>query len=224
MSGFGFPGKVAAEQEVRIAEFRALGILLTKRDERPRDISSGPIAMNCKIHPRKAPQVAARLIQKSGGAIEYLRMVKLAYLADRVSLLNRGIPILGGKYFSMRKGPSISELMDFVKARNAPGWKELISPRIGHDLQLKSSPIFDSLSESELEILDAVVAQHASKTTDELVHWCHENCPELEKVPFFGRKEISIEKILSSENIPTEQASEVVSDLQSLEKLAALLN
>lgn len=180
--------------------------------------------VNCKIDPRKATQVAARLIQKSGGTIEYLRLIKLAYLTDRTSIVKRGIPIVGGKYFSMRKGPTISELMDFVNARNAPEWKSLISPLKWHDLTLTGSPSLDSLSESELEIIDSVVAQHASKTTEELTKWCHDNCPEFETVHFFGRKEISIENILSSENVPSEQAANVVSELRSLEKLDALLN
>ena len=124
----------------------------------------------------------------------------------------------------MRKGPAISELMDFVKAQNAPGWKELISPRIGHNLQLKNHFSVDLLSERELEILDAVVSEHASRTTDELIHWCHDNCPEVEKVLPFSRRPISIEKILSSEHIPADQAAGVVSELESLEKLSALLN
>jgi hypothetical protein len=180
--------------------------------------------VNCKIDARKATEVAARLIQRSGGKVEYLRLIKLAYLADRTSLLKRGIPILGGKYFNMRKGPSISELMDFVNQQNAPNWRELISRRMGNDVELKNSPVFNFLSEREIEVLDAVVAQHASKTTDELVHWCHEHCPELKKVPFFRRREISIEEILSSEHVPQEQATEVVSELKSLERLGALLN
>jgi uncharacterized phage-associated protein len=180
--------------------------------------------MNCKIDPRKATQVAARLIQKSGGTVEYLRLVKLAYLADRESLVKRGIPILGGRYFSMRKGPSVSELMNFVNRQNAPGWKETISRRVGNELKLKHSPDFDLLSEREIEILDSIVAKHSSLTTDELVLWCHDNCPEVEKVAFFARREISIEKILSSEHIPDQQATEVVSELESLEKLDAILN
>ena len=180
--------------------------------------------MNSKIDPRKATQIAARLIHKSGGSIEYLRMVKLAYLADRKSLLRRGIPILGGQYFSMRKGPSISELMDFVKAQNAPGWRELISPRVGHDLKLKDHPMFDLLSERELEILDSVVEEHASQTTEELVRWCHEECPEVERVLPFARKRISIESILSKSHVNPDTATKVVSELESLEKLDALLS
>ena len=160
----------------------------------------------------------------SSGSIEYLRMIKLAYLSDRESIIKRGIPIVGGRYFSMHKGPSISELMDFVKAQNAPGWKKLISARVGHVVTLNDHPDFDLLSESEMEILDSVVAQHASQTTEELVHWCHDNCPEVEKVLPFNRRPISIEKILSSEHVPKEKAAEVVSELESLEKLDALLN
>jgi hypothetical protein len=179
--------------------------------------------VNCRINPQKATQAAARLIQASGGSTEYLRLIKLAYLADRESIIKRGVPIFGGTYFVMRKGPAISELMDFAKARNAPDWKGLISPRFGHLMKLESTPSFDLLSETEVEILDSTVVAHSNQTTDELVHWCHDNCPEVEKI-IFGRREISIEKILSSGHVPEEQAAEVVSELRSMEKLGALLN
>lgn len=180
--------------------------------------------MNCKIDARKTTQVVARLIQKSGEPLDYLRMIKLVYLAERESLLKRGIPIVGGQYFSMNKGPAISELMDFVQTRNAPGWKELISPRMGNDLKLKASPTFESLSAREVEILDSTMAAHATKTTEELVEWCHKNCSETEEVPLGGRNDISIESILSAGKIPADQIAKVVSELESMENLDALLS
>ena len=179
--------------------------------------------MNCKTHPRKATQAVARLIQKSGGKIEYLRLAKLSYLADRESLIKRGIPITGGTYFSMKKGPVISEILNFVLRRNAPGWKEMISPNRANMLTLEGEPSFDSLSPRELEILDAIVARHEQLSTDELVQWCHDNCAEIVDVPAGRREGIEIESIFVAEHIPTERITAVVGELESLEKLDALL-
>jgi uncharacterized phage-associated protein len=179
--------------------------------------------VNCKTHPRKATQAVARLIQKSGGKIEYLRLAKLSYLSDRESLVKRGIPITGGTYFSMNKGPVISEILNFVRQRNAPGWKETISPDRAHILSLEAEPAYDSLSKSELDILDAIVARHAHMTTEELVQWCHDNCAEIVHVPIGRRKGIEIESIFEAEHVPTERITAVVSELESLEKLDALL-
>ena len=116
--------------------------------------------MNFPNKSKKATQAVARLIQRSGAPIDYLRLVKLVYLADRRSIIDRGIPIVGGQYYSMRKGPAIGEVMDFVNRRNAPHWKEIISPRFGNEVRLAGVPDFGTLSGSELDILDGVVTEH----------------------------------------------------------------
>ena len=46
--------------------------------------------MNFPVNGEKAVQAAARLIEQSGHPIDYLRLCKLAYLADRRSILVRG--------------------------------------------------------------------------------------------------------------------------------------
>lgn len=171
---------------------------------------------------RKATDAVARLIEKCGGEADYLRISKLIYLADRKSILTRGIPIVGGHYFSMRKGPVIGEVMDFVKCRNAPRWKSTISPRKGNTLNLIAKPQYDSLTESELNILDSVVSEHLTRTTDELVGWCHQNCPEYEHV-FFSRKPIELESILRNEGKSAEQIQRISERAKELVELNEIL-
>jgi uncharacterized phage-associated protein len=165
--------------------------------------------------------MVARILQRSGGKTSYLRLVKLVYLADRESIVKRGIPIAGGSYFLMRKGPVIGEIMNFAKQRNAPNWRETISVRRGHEIALKTIPTFHLLSPRELQIVDEVVAQHAHQDVDELVQWCHDNCPEVENVTA-GRREISIEQILSAERLSPDRIQTTVKDLESLEGLTSL--
>ncbi len=179
--------------------------------------------MNFPVNERKASQAAARLIDKSGGPIDYLRLIKLIYLSDRESILRRGIPIVGGHYFSMRKGPTIGEVMDFVNQRNAEQWAEMISPRFGNEIRLQSCPNFDSLSKSEMEILDLAVAQHAHRTTDELVDWCHENCEEYENVPVHHRKPIEVEAILRAGGKGIKTIQKIVGNAREIEEMDALL-
>lgn len=164
------------------------------------------------------------MIEKSGGPIDYLRISKLIYLADRQSIIERGIPIVGGRYFSMRKGPTISEVMNFVNRRTAPQWKETISPRFGNEVRLLIKPLeYGSLSESEFEILDKTVAAHSGRTTDELVDWCHKNCPEYENVPPSHRKPIEVEAILRGANRSDHKIQKIVQEAKELEELDALL-
>ena len=165
----------------------------------------------------------ARLISKAGGPVDYLRIVKLIYLADRESVAKRGIPIVGGRYYSMYRGPVISEVMDFVGKRNAPGWKGVISIRCGNDICLEAAPQFDALSESELEILDRTVEAHASRTTDELVEWCHEHCEEYEQVAAGKRKAIEVEAMLRALRKPSRAIRAIIEETKARMELDQLL-
>lgn len=179
--------------------------------------------MNFPNHAQKATQAVARLIEKTGGPVEYLRLSKLVYLADRQSILERGVPIVGGQYFSMRKGPVISEVMNFVNRRNAPQWKDTISPRHGNDIKLQGKPSYSSLSQSELNILDAVVLEHSERPTNDLVGWCHDNCPEYQKVLGSGRKPIEVESILDGAKRSKDQIKKVIQCAEEIEEMDALL-
>ena len=123
----------------------------------------------------------------------------------------------------MRKGPTIGEVMDFVNRRNAPGWGEIISPRFVNEIRLQAAPRFDLLSQSELAILDLVVAQHTHRTTDELVQWCHDNCSEYEQVASNGRKPIEVESILRAAKKSPKTIRTVLNNAIEIEEMDALL-
>jgi hypothetical protein len=179
--------------------------------------------VNFPVDAAKATEAVARILEKSGADVDYLRVVKLVYLADRTSILARGIPIVGGKYFSMRKGPTVSEVMDFAKARNAPGWRETIKPLVGHKMNLATTPDYLDLSERELEIIDAVVAAHFHRSTDDLVDWCHDHCGEYESV-MMGRKPIAVETMLKVEGKSPERTEQVLRDAKEVERLDSILS
>jgi uncharacterized phage-associated protein len=179
--------------------------------------------VNFPVQGKKATQAVARLIERSGTPIDYLRVIKLVYLADRESVIQRGLPIVGGHYYSMRKGPVISEVMNFVTEQNAPDWKDVISPRYGNEIRLQRHPDFGALSQAEMEILDEVVRAHSSRTTEELVEWCHQNCTEYEKVESRDRKPITVESILRAIGKPASLIRRVVKEAEHLAEMDRLL-
>lgn len=179
--------------------------------------------MNYPNDAQKSTQAVARLIEQSGGPIDYLRISKLIYLADRESIITRGIPIVGGHYFSMRKGPVISEVMDFVNSRGTPEWKQTISPRHGHEVRLQTRPVYGALSLSEIEILDSTVEKHSKITTEELVEWCHQNCPEYQKVSGNSRKPIIVESILKAAGKNSRKIQKTIREAKDVEELDKLL-
>ena len=155
--------------------------------------------MNFPFNARKATQVAAQFIQKEGDSINIMKLVKLFYLLDRLSLFKRGIPVLGGDYFSMKNGPVSSETLDLINSGeldNQPtDWSKFISSRTLHTVALAMFPGTDRLSESEVEMINTVYAEHGRKDQFQIRDWCHENCAEWHPVTQ-GRKEISVQNIL----------------------------
>ena len=66
---------------------------------------------------KKATQVAARLVEKRGGRLEYLHVMKMLYAIDRIALAKWGQPVVGGQYASMQKGPVISEALNLMRGK-----------------------------------------------------------------------------------------------------------
>ena len=64
---------------------------------------------------RRAAQAAARLLDKHGGTMPWLKLVKLLYLADRAALVEGGYPITGDRFVSMRFGPVLGRVLDLIK-------------------------------------------------------------------------------------------------------------
>ena len=112
-----------------------------------------------------------------------MKLVKLVYLLDRLSLDRRGIPVVGGDYLSMRNGPVTSELLDLINSGRLYGDNDMrseqsISDRVNHDIQLEKMPEPENLSRTELQLVDEVWKDHGAKDHWQLVDWCHTNCRE----------------------------------------------
>lgn len=104
---------------------------------------------------KKATQAVLWLLHRHGGSMDKLKLVKLAFLADRKHFIQYGRPIIGGCYFAMNLGPVSSELKDHIdEACTSAELPFVIQGRF--NLVAKEPTDEDCLSESGLEILDAV--------------------------------------------------------------------
>jgi len=54
--------------------------------------------MNFRFHIGKATEAACLFLDRGGGRMNIMKLVKLLYLLDRLSLDRRGIPVVGGDY------------------------------------------------------------------------------------------------------------------------------
>lgn len=141
--------------------------------------------MNFRFNIHKATEASLQFIARSGGCINVMKLIKLIYLLDRLSIQRRGVPVVGGVYFSMRNGPVTGELLDLVNAGELAGesdsrWDELFSDRKDHEIAMRPSvqPEREYLSDFEITLIDEINAEHGEKDQWQLRDWCHERCGE----------------------------------------------
>ena len=72
--------------------------------------------MNFRFQTGKATEAACLFLQKGSGRMNIMKLVKLIYLLDRLSLEKRGIPVVAGTYFSLPNGPITSEFLDLINS------------------------------------------------------------------------------------------------------------
>jgi uncharacterized phage-associated protein len=111
--------------------------------------------MNFRFNIGKATDAGCLFLERAGGRMNIMKLVKLMYLLDGLSLDRSEVPVAGGDYLSMRNGPVTSELLDHINAGRLFGepdqrWEQSVSDRREHD----------------------------SKDQWQLVDWCHAQCKE----------------------------------------------
>ncbi len=175
---------------------------------------------------RRAAQAAARLLDRHGGTMPYLKLIKLLYLADRASLVEGGVPITGDRLVSMRYGPVLSRVLDLIKD-DCPAedsiWHGYVA-RKRFDARLVGSADNEWLSEHTMGILDGVFDAYGCLGEWDVVARTHA-LPEW-KDPGASAIPIEPEDILrysgfSDENIEyvAEQAAAVYSLHTTLERM-----
>ena len=63
---------------------------------------------------RRTAQVAAFLLHRAGGSLPLIKLMKLMYLAERLSLQRYGEPLTGDRLVSMGHGPVLSRTYDHI--------------------------------------------------------------------------------------------------------------
>lgn len=131
----------------------------------------------------KTAQMAAYLLRRDGGQMNYTKLMKLLYLADRESMRQTGDSMTHDRFYSMEYGPVLSQTLNMV--REAPGaqWGRLIEKR-GYNVCLTDSARtlndddLDELSKANRRILDQLWDQFGPMFWKDVVKWTHDNCEE----------------------------------------------
>ena len=144
--------------------------------------------MSNLFNERKTAQAAAYLLHRAGGQLPLIKLLKLMYLAERLSLKEYGEPLTGDSLVSMEHGPVLSRTLNQMNGAVVSvegGWDTWVSDRSNHNLVLKdpsmnSDPSRDllALSDSDLECLASVWEQFGRWDRWDLVKYTHDNCGE----------------------------------------------
>src|SRR2546427_10682021 len=95
--------------------------------------------MRLRYREDKTTQAAARLIQRAGGKMNHMKLIKLLYLAERRALIEWGRPITFDWYFSLPHGPVLSFTLNKINEPVDPTldsyWHQYISERTGSEVR-----------------------------------------------------------------------------------------
>ena len=137
---------------------------------------------------KKAAQVAAFFVHAGGSRLSLLKLMKLMYLAERLSLQQYGEPMIGDKLCSMEHGPVLSHTLNYMnglRESSPEGWDSWISDRANHELALKRKiknvkDELTMLSDADIEILQLLWDQFGHLSPFELRDYTHDSCAEWE--------------------------------------------
>jgi uncharacterized phage-associated protein len=123
---------------------------------------------------RKTLEAASYILERipEGPATEYLKVVKLLYLADRELMKQRGRTISGDRMNALRNGPILSETLDLLEGET-DRWAEYVCNPARYKVALLKPVAPAALSRADMKALDATLAEHGAKTWQELIEYTH---------------------------------------------------
>lgn len=175
-----------------------------------------------RFEPLRATQASAVLIRLAGGRLNYTKLLKLLYLADRQSLVETGSPITGDTVVNMDNGPVLSAVYDCIKERprSFSVWQEYFR-KAGYDVELTADPGDGELSDYDVDVLNQQYQKHQAADYSEMIDFVHD-LPEWEDPSPNKSAPLSYEEILRAADVPQETIREYESlndSLQSIDRI-----
>ncbi|MDE2893759.1 MAG: Panacea domain-containing protein [Chloroflexota bacterium] len=119
----------------------------------------------------RAAQAASILLDRAGGSMDYLKLVKLLYLADRASLIETEVPITDDRYASMKHGPTPCQVLELIlqeQPREDSIWHRYIKRE--HFVAHLCEPVeWEQLSESNVDLLNEIYETYGQLRPSQVV-------------------------------------------------------
>ena len=113
--------------------------------------------MPFRFNESRAVQIIAQLLQHAGGSDDYLRVVKLFYIADRRCIQKAAYPIAGGPIVALKHGPVSNCVLRMVQ--NASDSFELR----GYKLCLITDPGDGELCPFNIDLIKDICTEYEEK-------------------------------------------------------------
>ncbi|MES0492073.1 MAG: Panacea domain-containing protein [Leptospirales bacterium] len=179
-----------------------------------------------KFEIKKILQIINIFLEKSNGSINYTKLIKLLYIADKEFLKKWDYTITGDMYSSLKSGPVLSKVYDLIKGKSSDNeqvlWDSLF---ITHDYelcQLHTNKLgTDQLSKAEIKAMNDVFELYKNSSYTDLINLTHDKSkfPEV-KWEEAGESslDLPIEDLLKSLDRSTEEIEELLAEWDSQEK------
>lgn len=126
----------------------------------------------------KATEAAAVLLKTARKhRMNYMRLLKLLYLADRVNIEQSGQPFIGDEVYAMKNGPVLSAVLDAIENDGpaAATWHSAIRRIDGtYEVELTHDPGVGHLSDQQVGILLNVAETHRHRNEWALSRFTHQ--------------------------------------------------
>ncbi|MCW1916346.1 Panacea domain-containing protein [Luteolibacter sp. GHJ8] len=169
---------------------------------------------------QRLADVAGYILTNLGGSAEYIKLLKLMYIADRESFRENQTAITGDHYVSMNQGPVLSIAYNFIRGNvNGEIWNSLFQT-VGFGICLKSTPPEPGFSKADRKVLDRVMAEFGSWDKWKLVDLTH-TFPEWE-FPNGSSTAITLENLLKGAGFENDVAAAIASEelgMQAMDRL-----
>lgn len=147
------------------------GACLNRRHETEIEIPM----LTYKFNFLKTLQAAAILLKMHNGHMEFIRLLKLLYIADRELLGEIGRTLTGDEPAAMKKGPVLRMVQKLIKGTadaHLEEWNAVIR-KDGHELLLQGDPGIGRLTKAEMKKLEEVSTRFWDTTSVDLSELTH---------------------------------------------------
>jgi len=153
-----------------------------------------------------------------------MKMIKLLYLADRRTLVERGMPITGDAIVAMPHGMVLSRTLNLINEGpqdSSNEWYEFIMPPERYEVSLTTpEPRTERLSQYELRILRELADKFRTQNQWDLRDYTHElpewTDPKGSSIP------VDPQDILRAEGIGDDEIRRIAQDAEELWRMGQL--